>query len=122
MGLIRSAKYQAGIKTKKITPFPRLPLQNKCKKCAGKPDIVLKKYRLVIFVNGCFWHGHNKCKIFRMPKSNLKYWNKKIKSNKQRDRRNKIALTKLGWHHITIWECQLKKDINKCLKLIKLNM
>ncbi|MCM1060539.1 MAG: very short patch repair endonuclease [Eubacterium sp.] len=77
----------------------------------GKPDIVLPKYRTVIFVNGCFWHGHNGCRYFVMPKSNTNYWKNKIERNIVRDRKNIELLEQQGWKVIVIWECQLKKDV-----------
>lgn len=79
------------------------------KKLPGCPDIVLKKYKTVIFVNGCFWHMHN-CKYFVMPKSNEDFWRTKIERNKQRDVENLEKLKSIGWRTIVIWECQLKKD------------
>ena len=81
----------------------------------SKPDIVLKKYKTIILIHGCFWHGHNNCKLFRMPKSNKKYWIPKIKSNIDRDRRNLRKLKKLGWKVIIVRECKIKKDSQKCL-------
>lgn len=80
---------------------PRLP---------GKPDIVLRKYRTVIFVNGCFWHGHANCKLFSLPQSNRDFWQQKIARNKKRDKAVQQQLATMGWHCITIWECQLKKE------------
>ena len=74
----------------------------------GKPDIVLKKYNTIIFVNGCFWHKHN-CGRFVMPSSNTEYWSKKINGNVERDKTNAEQLAELGWRIITVWECQLKK-------------
>lgn len=85
----------------------------------GRPDIVLSKYNTVIFVNGCFWHGHN-CSIGsgqRKPKSNEEYWNNKIKKNIERDEINREALRKEGWNIITIWECETK-DENKMNELL----
>ena len=76
----------------------------------GKPDIVLPKYKTVIFVNGCFWHAHNGCKYFVWPKSNVDFWKKKINGNIQRDLRNNQLLSEQGWNVIVIWECQLKKS------------
>ncbi len=78
---------------------PRLP---------GHPDLVLRKYRTVIFVNGCFWHGHENCKYFRLPKTNTAFWQAKIERNKERDIEEQHQLAKMGWHCITVWECQLK--------------
>lgn len=77
----------------------------------GKPDIVLKKYNTIIFVHGCFWHGHNNCKMFKMPKSNLDYWQPKILANIKNDLKNRKALRKLGWKVLTVWECQLNKNL-----------
>ena len=78
------------------------------KKLPGKPDIVLPKYHTVIFVHGCFWHGHDSCKYFVMPKTRVAFWKTKIFGNKDKDIRNKKALTKAGWRIIIVWECQLK--------------
>lgn len=81
------------------------------KRYAGKPDVVLPKYKTVIFVNGCFWHCHEGCSGFVMPKSHLEYWQPKLKRNKQRDTENIAALQSDGWHVITVWECELKKAV-----------
>jgi len=77
----------------------------------GHPDIVLPKYKTVIFVNGCFWHGHEGCKGYTIPKSNVEFWKNKIESNAKRDRKNWESLQKSGWKTIIVWECELKKDI-----------
>ena len=74
----------------------------------GTPDIVLRKYGIVIFIHGCFWHGHEKCKYFRPSKTNIDFWQKKIERNKERDKKEQCQLAAMGWHCITIWECQLK--------------
>lgn len=74
----------------------------------GKPDIVLPKYKTVIFVNGCFWHGHEKCGYFIVPKTRTDWWMKKINRNKQLDKENYIKLTTCGWNVINIFECELK--------------
>lgn len=80
---------------------PRLP---------GHPDIVLRKYHTCIFVNGCFWHGHEGCKYFRMPKTNTEFWERKISRNRERDREEQKQLARMGWHCITVWECELKGE------------
>lgn len=77
----------------------------------GTPDIVLRKYRIVIFIHGCFWHGHEV--DGRIPHSNSEYWKNKIERNKQRDKRDKAELKKMGWSVMTIWECQLKPGIRQ---------
>lgn len=78
------------------------------KRYPGKPDIVLARYRAVIFVNGCFWHMHG-CSRSRLPRSNQDYWIPKIKRNIERDRENQQTLKADGWKVIVIWECELKK-------------
>lgn len=78
---------------------PRLP---------GKPDIVMRKYRTCIFVNGCFWHGHERCRYYTIPKTNTEFWVKKITRNQERDKEVQHKLALMGWHSITIWECELK--------------
>lgn len=80
-------------------------------KLPGKPDIVLPKYKTVIFVQGCFWHGHENCKDFVIPKTRTKWWLEKINSNKQNDYRNEILLKNLGWKVLHIWECELKSSV-----------
>ncbi len=74
----------------------------------GKPDLVFPKHRAVIFVHGCFWHGHGCKRGKRVPKTNRAYWTEKIARNKARDKKNAAALRRLGWRVITIWECRLK--------------
>ncbi len=86
------------------------------KRLPGHPDIVLPKYKTVIFVNGCFWHGHEGCKYFVWPKSNTEFWKKKITANMERDNRNMENLIQLGWNVLTIWECELK-DSKKFFRL-----
>jgi DNA mismatch endonuclease (patch repair protein) len=75
----------------------------------GKPDLVFPKSRKVIFVHGCFWHGHRKCKRASLPVSNLKFWNEKISGNIARDKRNYVRLKKAGWKHLVVWQCQISK-------------
>ncbi|TDQ11396.1 very short patch repair endonuclease [Pedobacter metabolipauper] len=77
----------------------------------GKPDIVLPKYKTVIFVHGCFWHGHEGCRYYVVPKTNIEYWLPKIKKNICRDEMAEKALKLLGWSVITIWECELKNNL-----------
>lgn len=78
------------------------------KKLPGKPDIVMRRFMTVIFVNGCFWHGHRGCKYYRLPKSNTEFWEQKIEQNRLRDERDILALTELGWRVIVIRECELR--------------
>lgn len=78
------------------------------RKLPGNPDIVLPKYKTVIFVNGCFWYGHEGCKYFQLPKSNVEFWKEKIERNIARDVRNETELKALGWRVIRVWECEIK--------------
>jgi len=81
------------------------------KNLPGKPDIVLPKYKIVVFIHGCFWHGHENCKYFVIPKTRTDWWLKKIERNKQLDCDNLQVLQELGWKVLTIFECELKKNI-----------
>tara|TARA_R110002049_G_scaffold185431_4_gene353641 strand:- start:2778 stop:3230 length:453 start_codon:yes stop_codon:yes gene_type:complete len=78
----------------------------------GKPDIVLPKWCAVIFVNGCYWHGHDNCHLFRLPKTRTDFWTKKIAGNRARDQRNHIALQDAGWKVLVIWECAVSKRLS----------
>lgn len=78
------------------------------KKLPGKPDLVLPKYNTVIFVHGCFWHGHDGCKYFVVPKTRTDWWLNKINKNKELDRKNSLELKKMEWKVITVFECELK--------------
>ena len=75
------------------------------KRLLGHPDVVLPKYRTVVFVHGCFWHRHKGCRFAYAPKSRVAFWNAKFQSNVERDRRNARELRRLGWKVVTIWEC-----------------
>lgn len=77
----------------------------------GKPDIVLPKYKICIFVNGCFWHKHEGCKYFVWPKNNAEFWKEKIEKNTARDKQNFARLESEGWRVLIIWECQLKAKV-----------
>ena len=74
----------------------------------GTPDIVLRKYRTAIFIHGCFWHGHEGCRYFVLPKSNTEFWTAKIERNRERDLERRAQLKQMGWHTVVIWECQLQ--------------
>lgn len=96
-------------------------------KLPGKPDIVLPKYKAVIFINGCFWHRHRGCKNSVMPKTNTAFWEEKLNRNVERDSSNYKKLENLGWKIIVIWECQLENkkllnsELDKIVLLIKEN-
>lgn len=80
------------------------------KSLPGKPDIVLPKYKTVVMIHGCFWHGHSNCNKSSMPKSNVDFWKAKIDSNILRDKKTEVQLKKLEWKVIKVWECQLKNN------------
>lgn len=82
--------------------------QKNDRRLPGKPDIVLPKYKTVIFVNGCFWHGHEGCRYFVWPKNNADFWKEKIGGNISRDTKIIAELKSAGWQVITVWECELK--------------
>lgn len=91
------------------------------KKLPGKPDIVLKKYKTVIFVHGCFWHGHEGCRYAKIPNTNRDFWQKKIENNRSRDSVNQRELTMQGWRIFTIWECELlSKSLSSLKNLIEM--
>lgn len=79
----------------------------------GRPDIVMPKYRTVIFVHGCFWHLHSRCAQGRIPSTRREFWEKKLRGNVARDKRHQRALRKLGWRVITVWECDVEQHLDK---------
>lgn len=83
-----------------------------CYKIKGKPDIAFPKYKIAIFIHGCFWHNHT-CKYASMPKTNTLFWKNKLKQNKKRDKNILDFLSGQGWHIKTVWECQLESDLHK---------
>jgi DNA mismatch endonuclease, patch repair protein len=82
----------------------------------GTPDIVMPARKVVVFVHGCFWHGHW-CKRTKMPKSRVDYWNEKIEGNRRRDVRKRRKLRSLGWKVVVVWECELKRPERLAMKL-----
>jgi DNA mismatch endonuclease, patch repair protein len=85
------------------------------RKILGTPDISIAKYKIAIFINGCFWHGHDGCKLASVPKTNTEFWTNKINKNKERDTRVETELKKQGWNVFIIWECQLGKNFEKTM-------
>ena len=110
MSKIRSTGTKPEEMVRKYLFSKGLRYRKNVKTLPGKPDIVLPKYKTIVFVNGCFWHGHNGCRYFVMPKSNTEYWESKINSNIARDQRAYDSLSVLGWNVLVVWECELKKD------------
>ena len=110
MSHIRSKNSKPEERVRKYLFSRGLRYRKNVKKLPGCPDIVLTKYKTVIFVNGCFWHHHD-CGRFVWPSSNVEYWYNKINRNVERDIQNTTLLTEQGWQVLTIWECQLKKKL-----------
>lgn len=100
--MVRSYLFRKGLRFRKNDR--RLP---------GRPDIVLPKYRTVIFVNGCFWHGHQGCRYATVPQTNTRFWVSKIENNRKRDNRVAEELRNMGWNVITVWECHLRKGVSE---------
>ncbi len=97
------------------------------KRLPGKPDIVITKFKTVIFIHGCFWHGHKGCRKSSLPSSNIEFWQNKISKTIERDKNITYELKKMGWKVLTVWQCELRnkfereKLFNKLLLLIKEN-
>ncbi|HIJ75616.1 MAG TPA: DNA mismatch endonuclease Vsr [Deltaproteobacteria bacterium] len=89
------------------------------KELPGKPDLVLKGRKKVVFIHGCFWHQHPGCRIAHTPKSNLEYWVPKLEKTQMRDRRNLQELEAAGWQALTVWECEVKDISSLQVKFIK---
>lgn len=83
------------------------------RKLPGSPDIVLKKHKTIVFIDGCFWHGHEGCKYFKIPKTNVEFWERKISHNKARDISDTAVLKMMGWRVIHVWECELRNKVNR---------
>ncbi len=119
MSQIRSKNTKPEILVRKFLHAQGFRFRLHDKKLPGKPDIVLPKYKTVIFVHGCFWHGHEGCKYFVVPKTRTEWWLAKIEANKFNDRKSISALKKLDWNIIHIYECQLK-TIKRARTLLKI--
>lgn len=90
------------------------------KKLPGSPDIVLKKYGVAVFIDGCFWHGHKECKYYKLPSTNVDFWKAKIAKNLARDYVNNVDLELAGWRVIRLWECEIKTKEQREERLAKL--
>ena len=88
----------------------------------GRPDIVLKKYKTVIFVHGCFWHRHEGCSGATVPKTHTEFWLDKFRGTVERDRRKQKELEEAGWRVVIVWECQLKKDPESIMALVEIQL
>ena len=113
MSMIRSKNTKPEELVRKYLFSQGFRYRKNVRKLPGCPDIVLPKYKTVIFVNGCFWHGHKGCKYFVWPKSNSDFWEHKLRTNRDRDLKAYQSLQEEGWHVIVVWECELKKEKQK---------
>lgn len=113
MSRIRSTNTKPEIKLRKALFEKGYRYRVNVKTLPGKPDIVLPKYRTIIFVNGCFWHGHDGCNHYTVPETNTEFWVEKVRRNKERDAFNVQRLESLSWGVITIWECELKSKVSQ---------
>ncbi len=95
-------------KVAKILRKLKIKHRRNVKSLPGSPDFVVKSAETVIFVHGCFWHGHSNCKLARRPKTNRKFWEQKVVDNKRRDHRKERLLREQGWHVMTVWQCRLR--------------
>lgn len=109
MSKIRSKDTKPELLVRKYLFAQGLRYRLHCKNLPGTPDIVLRKFKTVIFVHGCFWHRHEKCKYFVVPKTRTEWWLSKFNKNVENDKKNILALQDLGWRIIKVWECECKK-------------
>lgn len=107
MSGVRSKNTQPEIKVRKALHAAGFRYRLHVSSLPGKPDMVFPSRKAVIFVNGCFWHGHN-CSLFKQPSTRTEFWANKIRQNQNRDTNNRKRLTELGWRHLTIWECSFR--------------
>ena len=116
MSAIKSKNTKPEITVRKLLHSMGYRFRLHRKDLPGSPDIVLPKYKTVIFVHGCFWHRHENCKYASTPKTRKEFWEKKFRENINRDNLNQANLSLKGWKIIIIWECQLKGDIKKLIR------
>ncbi len=110
MSRVRSKNTKPELLLRKVLFTNRFRFRLHDKSLPGKPDIVLKKYKTAIFVNGCFWHGHKECRYYVIPKTRTKWWLNKIAGNQKNDLEKKAKLKQAGWNVIEVFECELKKE------------
>lgn len=122
MSRVRSTDTKPEVKIRSMLHAKGFRFRKNVKSLPGVPDIVLPKYKTVVFVHGCFWHQHPNCVKSHIPKSNVEFWTEKLGKNVIRDKKHKKNLKKLGWKIIYVWECELKnfekleKNLQKKIK------
>lgn len=112
MSKIQSRDSKIEVAVRKYLFSKGLRFRKNVKALPGCPDIVLHKYKTIVFIHGCFWHRHS-CKYSRIPKTRQKYWTDKLEGNHLRDLKNLRTLRKLGWSCLTVWECKLKENFER---------
>ena len=122
MSRIKSKDTKIEVKVRQYLFSKGFRFRKNDKRFPGKPDVVLPKYRTVIFVNGCFWHMHENCKQGRLPKSNVDFWRSKMERNASNDALHRNQLQDMGWNVITLWECELKQDFEKTMEKVTLSL
>ncbi len=120
MSRVKQARTEPEEKVANILASLGVIFQRNVKDLPGSPDFVIESAKTVIFVHGCFWHGHINCKLAKRPATNKAYWNTKVVDNRKRDRRKNRLLRKQGWHIITIWQCKLQKPESVSKRLERL--
>ena len=122
MSRIRSTDTSVEVKVRKHLFAKGYRFRKNVKELPGKPDVVLPKYRTVIFIHGCFWHRHQNCKRATMPKSRVDYWTEKFAKNVENDCRHTNQLVELGWNVITIWECEINRVFEDTMERLILDI
>lgn len=117
MSRVRSKDTKIEIKVRSSLHRMGFRFRKNVRSLPGTPDIVLRKYNSVIFVNGCFWHQHENCSKSHIPKTNKRFWKNKLKKNIERDKKNKILLESMGWHVLYVWQCNLGEIDEACRQL-----
>ena len=110
MGRVKNKDTKPEVHVRSIVHRMGFRFRKNKKNLPGHPDIVLPKYRKIIFIHGCFWHGHKNCKRAKRPSSNSKFWDTKLNRNIERDKINIAKLSSMGWHTMVIWQCQVKDE------------
>ena len=116
MSRIRSKDTKIEVKVRQYLFSKGFRFRKNDKRYPGKPDVVLPKYKTVIFVNGCFWHMHKGCKQGRLPKTNADFWKEKMERNVANDELHRKQLEDMGWKVVVLWECELKKDFEHTME------
>lgn len=111
MSHIKAKDTKLEIKIRKFLFSKGFRFRKNDRRLPGVPDIVLPKYKTIVFINGCFWHAHENCKYFTLPKSNSDFWKQKLLSNKERDERVYSQNRELGWNVIIVWQCEIKGNL-----------